>query len=68
MTRPTGSIVITEPLALQASPFIGQIHLHIEVQCGTPVYLWVTATGTVCSIKFQDPSISPNFFIMLMRV
>ncbi len=23
---------------------IDQIHLSIEAQCGTPVYLWVTAT------------------------
>ncbi len=30
---------------------IGQIHLSIEAQCGTPVYLWVTATPKAWGIK-----------------
>ncbi len=26
---------------------MGQIHLSIEAQCGSPVYLWVTTTHTI---------------------
>ena len=33
-----------ESLVIRLYSEIGQIHLSIEAQCGTPVYLWVTAT------------------------
>ena len=31
---------------------IGQIHLSSESECGTPVYLWVTATVSVLPYDF----------------
>ncbi len=33
-----------ESLDIRLYSEMGQIHLGIEAQCGTPVYLWVTAT------------------------
>ncbi len=35
---------LRESLVVRLYSEIGQIHLSIEAQCGTPVYLWVTAT------------------------
>ncbi len=37
-------VCFRESLVLRLHSEIDQIHLSIEAQCGTPVYLWVTAT------------------------
>ncbi len=43
-----------ESLVIRLYSEIGQIHLSIEAQCGTPVYLWMTATlGDTLTFVFK---------------
>ena len=41
-------------LVIRLHSEIGQIHLSIEAQCGSPVYLWVTTTPDDAFPDFSD--------------
>ncbi len=46
-----------ESLVIRLYSEIGQIHLSIEAQCGTPVYLWVTAALDTYAAKTCEKQI-----------
>ncbi len=52
-------VCFQESLVFRLHSEIDQIHLSIEAQCGTPVYLWVTATWGM--INFFTSSINSKF-------